>query len=154
MNRALTVLVLLMAIASLVVGGIFIFMGFAKQGEVKAGLAVEKVAYNFTEDKTAKPTPVENMTDLENMAKTLKSHRDKIAPSYGELTARNETKKFDPTNPSNLSYAQGMNLENSVRIALLSFGLTWVMIGAGAFMVMMGFALLFISLVLMKVSRQ
>lgn len=143
-------MIITLAVISLVVGTAFVYMGFSKQAEVKAGLEVEKVAYNFTDDKTAAPTPVESMTDLENMAKTLKSHRDKIAPSYGELTGRNETKKFDPTNPANLSYAQGMNLENSLRIALLAFGMTWVMIGVGAFMWLVGIALLLVSMALMK----
>lgn len=150
MKKTLTALVVVLAVISLVVGTIFVYMGFAKQAEVKAGLELEKVAYNFTDDKGAAPTPVQSMTDLENMAKTLKSHRDKIAPSYGELTGRNETKKFDPTNPANLSYAQGMNLENSVRIGLLAFGMTWLMIGIGAFMWLVGIALVLVSMVMMK----
>jgi hypothetical protein len=150
MKKTLSILVIILAVISMIVGSVFAYMGFTKQNDVKAGLAVEKVAYNFTDDKTAAPTPVESMTDLENMAKTLKSHRDKIAPSYGELTGRNESKKFDPTNPGNLSYAQGMNLENSLHIALLSFGMTWMMIGVGAFMWLVGIALLLIGMALAK----
>lgn len=146
MNKFLTVLVLLIAIASLAVGSVFVFMGFSKQNEVKANLASEKVSYNFTEDKNASPKPVETMTELEQLAKTLKMHRDSMAPSYSELTAKNSTHKFDPTNPLNLSYAQGMNLENSVLIAVLSLGMTWMMIGVGAFMIIVGLALLFISI--------
>lgn len=150
MKKTMAVMVIILAVISLVVGTVFVYMGFSKQSEVKAGLAVEKVAYNFTDDKTATPTPVESMTDLENMAKTLKSHRNFIAPSYGELTAKNKDHKFDPTNPSNLSYAQGMNLENSLRIALLAFGMTWVMIGIGAFIWLVGIALMLVSMALMK----
>lgn len=150
MKKTLSALVITLAVIAMLVGTVFIYMGFSKQSEVKAGLAEEKVAYNFTDDKNASPTPVESMTDLENMAKTLKSHRNFIAPSYGELTAKNKDHKFDPTNPSNLSYAQGMNLENSLRIALLAFGMTWMMIGVGAFMWLVGIALVLVSMVMMK----
>ncbi len=146
MNKFLTVLVLLIAIASLAVGSVFVFMGFSKQNEVKANLEAEKVSYNLTDDKTASPKPIESMAELEKLASTLKMHRDSMAPSYSELTAKNPDHKFDPTNPLNLSYAQGMNLENSVLIAVLSFGMTWMMIGVGAFMIIVGLALLFISI--------
>lgn len=146
MNKFLTVLVLLIAIASLAVGSVFVFMGFSRQNEVKANLEAEKVSYNLTDDKAASPKPVETMAELEKLASTLKMHRDSMAPSYSELTAKNPDHKFDPTNPLNLSYAQGMNLENSVLIAVLSFGMTWMMIGVGAFMIIVGLALLFISI--------
>lgn len=150
MKKTLTAFVIILAAIAMIVGTVFIYTGFSKQAEVKAGLAEEKVAYNFTDDKNASPTPVQSMTDLENMAKTLKSHRNKIAPSYSELTARNESKKFDPSNPANLTYVQAMNLENSVRIALLASGMTWMMIGVGAFMWLVGIALVLVSIVMMK----
>jgi hypothetical protein len=147
------VFILILAVISLVVGAIFVYMGFSKQAQVKAGLADEKIAYNFSDDKTAAPKPLETMDDLQKMADTLKQHRNFIAPSYSELTAKNKDHKFDPTNPSNLSYAQGMNLGNSVMIALLGMGMTWMMIGVGAFMWLVGFALFFINVALMKTPQ-
>src|SRR4030042_538982 len=50
---------------------------------------------------------------------TVRGHRHSIAPSYTVLLGG---EKYDPTDPTQASYAQALNLENYLYLAVLSFG--------------------------------
>ena len=75
-----------------------------------------------------------------------------IAPSYQELLNKG-TGKFDPANPTDLTYAQAMNLENYLYMAVTAFGLIQVTLASGVFMVITGLALGGTGLALYRVGR-
>jgi len=62
--------------------------------------------------------------------------------------------KYDPTNPKQLTYAQAMNLENYLYLAVVAFGLTQAVMGSGAFMVLTGLALVGTGVVLYRVTQK
>ncbi len=59
-----------------------------------------------------------------------------------KTTENNGTESaFDSTNATHLTYAQAMNLENYLYMAVTAFGLIQVTIANGAFMVIVGLAI-------------
>jgi hypothetical protein len=50
-------------------------------------------------------------------------------------------KRFDPTDPKQLTYAQALNLENYLYLAVIGFGLAQSVIANGVFMIVTGIAL-------------
>jgi hypothetical protein len=63
-------------------------------------------------------------------ADTIAGHRRVISPSYQDLLGSG---RFDPTNPQHLTYAQAMNLENYLYMAVTAFGLIQVVDGGRGF---------------------
>ena len=136
--RYLGVAVLLLGLVSLAMGSVFIFEGVKADSKVADNLRAEKVTLGIPETQIAKGDVVDSMKEAEKAAETLVEHRRAIAPTYGDALGGG---RFDPTNPSHLSYAQGMNLETSMSLAVLAFGVSTVMIASGAFMIVTGIAL-------------
>ena len=68
---------------------------------------------------------------------TIREHRRGIASTYDELLAGG---RYDSTNFRQSSYAQAMNMENYLYLAVLGFGVTTVIMGTGAFMILTGIA--------------
>jgi hypothetical protein len=69
---------------------------------------------------------------------TIREHRRGIAASYEDLLGEG---RYDPTNPQHLTYAQALNLENYLYLAVVAFGLTQAVMASGVFMVITGIAL-------------
>jgi hypothetical protein len=69
---------------------------------------------------------------------TIREHRRSIAPTYSDLLGEGH---YDPTDPQQLTYAQAMNLENYLYLAVVAFGLTQAVMASGVFMVITGLAL-------------
>lgn len=65
-------------------------------------------------------------------------YRRGIAPTYGDLLGG---ERFNPTDSKQLTYAQALNLENYLYLAVTAFGVFTVVKTTGAFMIMMGLAL-------------
>jgi hypothetical protein len=57
-------------------------------------------------------------------------------------------------NTTDVTYAQAMNLENYLYMAVLAFGVVQITLAAGAFMVITGLAFGIIALVLFKLSKK
>jgi len=53
-----------------------------------------------------------------------------------------------------LSYAQALNMENYLYLAVLGFGVTTVITGTGAFIVIMGIALGATGVVLLRLTKR
>jgi hypothetical protein len=49
--------------------------------------------------------------------------------------------KYDPTNVQQLDYAQGMNISNSLNLAVLGYGVIQETMGTGAIMIVLGFGI-------------
>jgi hypothetical protein len=141
---------MLLGLVALVVGGVFIWQGNAKNKLIVDRMEVEKVSLAVYPDNPDVFTPIRNASDAQKAADTIASHRRSIAPTYQDLLAGG---RFDSTNATHLTYAQAMNLENYLYMAVTAFGLIQVTMAAGAFMAVTGVALGGAGLVLFRLSR-
>jgi hypothetical protein len=149
-NRGLAILVMFLGLVALVLGGIFIGEGAAKNKLIVDRMEVEKVSLALDPNVPGVYTQINNAADVQKAADTIASHRRAIAPTYQDLLAGG---KFDPTNPTHLTYAQAMNLENYLYMAVTAFGLIQVTMAAGVFMAVTGLALGGTGLALYRISR-
>jgi ABC-type antimicrobial peptide transport system permease subunit len=147
MMRTLALLITILGLVAIVLGGIFVGQGFVKNKMIVDRMKVEKVTLALDPNNPQASTTINNAADAQAAADLIATHRRAIAPTYQDLLG---TGRFDPTNPKDLTYAQAMNLENYLYMAVMAFGLVQVVLGAGAFMVVTGLALLFTGLILMR----
>ncbi len=138
MIRGLAIMVLFLGLVAVVLGGVFIAQGVAKDNLLVTAMQNEKITLGIPSEKLAEGEVIDSAQEAEVAGDTVREHRHGIAPTYGDLLG---DKQFDPTNPKQLTYAQALNLENYLYLAVLGFGITQVAIGSGAFMVVMGIAL-------------
>jgi hypothetical protein len=136
--RCLSVLVVVLGVAALVIGGVFVSEGVAKNRIIMDRMEVEKVSLALDPNNPGVYTPITNASDAQKAADTIAEHRRAIAPTYQDLLGEG---RFDPVNPQHLRYAQAMNLENYLYLAVTAFGLIQVTLANGAFMVITGIAL-------------
>jgi hypothetical protein len=150
--RTLAILVAILGFVALVLGGVFIGEGVAKNNLIVDRMRVEKVTLAVDPNNPSVTTQINNASDAQKAADTIASHRRTIAPSYQELLNKG-TGKFDPANPTDLTYAQAMNLENYLYMAVTAFGLIQVTMASGVFMVITGLALGGTGLALYRIGR-
>jgi hypothetical protein len=147
-SKYLAIGVLLLGAVALAIGITFIAESVAKNNLVKDRMRTENVTFALEPGGEAKL--ILSGADAEKLADKIKSDREKTAPTYQDLLAGN---KFDPTNATQLKYAQAMNMENYLYTADLAFGLTTVVLASGAFMIVVGIALGVIGIVLFRLPR-
>jgi hypothetical protein len=147
MVRKLAILVIVLGIVAIAIGGIFLDEGFAKNKLIVDRMATENVSLALDPNNPNDLTPVTDASSAQAAADLIASHRRAIAPSYQALG------KFDPTNTTDLTYAQAMNLENYLYMAVTAFGLIQVTLASGAFMVITGIALAGTGVVLWRLGK-
>jgi hypothetical protein len=148
--RLLGLFVLLLGLVGVVIGGVFVGQGFAKNNLIVDRMKIENVTLALD---PAKPNVYTSITDIDSAQKaadTIAEHRRSIAPTYQELLGDG---RYDPTNPAHLSYAQAMNLENYLYLAVAAFGLVQVALASGAFMVVTGLALGGAGIAIYRIGR-
>ncbi len=150
-NRVLAIVVMFLGLVGLVLGSVFIVEGIMKNDLIVDRMRVEKVTLAVDPDNPGVSTQINNAADAQKAADTIASHRRGIAPTYQDLLNMG-TGRFDPTNPVDLTYAQAMNLENYLYMAVTAFGLIQVTMAAGVFMAVTGLALGGAGLVLFRMS--
>jgi hypothetical protein len=150
LTRGLAILVMFLGLVALVLGGIFIGEAVAKNNLIVDRMKVEKVTLAVDPNNPGVSTQINNAADAQKAADTIASHRRKIAPSYQELLGG---APFDSTNATQLKYAQAMNLENYLYMAVTAFGLIQVTTATGVFMAVTGLALGGTGLALYRISR-
>jgi hypothetical protein len=148
--RNLAILVLVLGVAAVVIGGVFIGEGIAKNNLIVDRMKIEKVSLALDPDNPGLYTQINNASDAQKAADTIASHRRGIAPTYQDLLGGG---KFDATNPKHLTYAQAMNLENYLYMAVTAFGLIQVTMANGVFMIITGLALGGTGLALYRIGR-
>jgi hypothetical protein len=136
--RLSAMILYLFAIISLVVGIVFLYLAFDKQAYMVNAMTAEKISLSDLGIKDAAPGYIDSMQKAQAAADTVRAHRHTIAPSYGDLMSGG---KYDPTNPKHLTYAQALNIENYLYLAVLGFGVIQIAMGVGAFMLLVAFAL-------------
>jgi hypothetical protein len=150
MVKALSYLVIFLGIVSIVIGGIFIEQAFAKNDLLVTAMQQEQITLGIPSDELAEGEVIDSAKEAEIAGDTVRGHRHSIAPTYGDLLGGAQ---YDPTNLDQLRYAQALNLENYLYLAVLGFGVTQIAMGAGAFMVITGVALGVTGAVLLRQSR-
>lgn len=148
--RLLGLFVLLLGVVGVVIGGVFIGQGFAKNNLIVDRMEIEQVTLALDPDKPNVYTSVTDIDSAQQAADTIAEHRRGIAPTYQELLGEG---RYDPTNPAHLSYAQAMNLENYLYLAVAAFGLVQVALASGAFMVVTGLALGGAGIAIYRIGR-
>jgi hypothetical protein len=142
----LGIAIIVLAVISAIVGIAFLQQGFSKQSYLLDAMKQEKITLTIDGQQTV----IDTAEKAQKAGDTVREHRHGIAPTYGDLL---EGKQYDPTNPRQLTYAQALNLENYLYLAVATFGLITVVLGAGAFMVLSGIAFGLTGFALIKLAR-
>ncbi len=150
MIKGLSILVIVLGIVSIAIGGIFLQQAFAKNDLLVTAMQQEQITLGIPSEQLAEGEVIDTAKEAEIAGDTVREHRHSIAPTYGDLLGG---KQYDPTNLEQLTYAQALNLENYLYLAVLGFGVTQIAMGAGAFMVVTGIALGVAGVVLLRLSR-
>lgn len=130
--KNLGIIVILFAVVSLAMGIVFIQQGFAKEAFLTSAMNQEQITVGSVEGV------VDTAQEAQIAGDTVREHRHSIAPTYGDLLGEGQ---FDPTDTRQLTYAQALNLENYLYLAVASFGVFTVVKVTGVFMIVMGLAL-------------
>ena len=129
--RNIAIVVILLGIVGTIVGVAFIGLGAARNFELKEAMRVEHVTLGIEGEQTDQV--IDSLNESKVAGDTIREHRRGIAPTYEDLL---EGGRYDPTNPEQLTYAQALNLENYLYLAVVAFGLTQAVMGTGAFMIL------------------
>ena len=130
--KKLGVIVVVFAVISLVMGIGFIQQGYAKEAFLVDVMSEEQITIDGVEGI------IDSAQEAQIAGDTVREHRHGIAPTYGDLL---EGGRYDPTNPTQLTYAQALNLENYLYLAVASFGVFTVVKVTGVFMIVVSLAL-------------
>lgn len=136
MIKKLALVIIVLAVITFFVGAAFVYMGFDKQNLISTAMKQEKITLGVDPKETT--NVIDTMEEAQKAGDTIREHRHGIAPSYGDLLGG---KSYDATNTKQLTYAQAMNLENYLYLAVASFGLIQIAIASGAFMILTAIAL-------------
>lgn len=131
-------IVMIMAVVALVMGIVFIVQGVSKVDWMRDAMRLEQVTLGLDEAAVARGDVVDSAREAQHAGDTIREHRRGIASTYDELLAGG---RFDAGNQTHLSYAQALNMENYLYLAVLGFGVTDMVIASGAVMITMGIAL-------------
>jgi len=134
-RRLIAVMVIILGITCIAMGATFIALGQSKANYLEDAMRQEQITLGLDEEAIARGEVVDSAAEAEKAGDTVREHRHTLAPSYTDLG------RFDPENPDDLIYAQALNLENYLYLAVASFGLTTVVIASGIFMIIVGIAL-------------
>ena len=152
MVKYLGLMVLVLGVIAIVIGGVFITEGIMKNNLIVDRMNVEKVTLNIDPNNPTVFTAINNADDAQRAADLIAEHRRSIAPTYQELLSQSGG-RFDPTNTTELTYAQAMNLENYLYMAVTAFGLIQATMANGAFMIIVGLAIVLIGFMVYRFSR-
>ena len=145
--RYLAIIILLLAVVAFVMGIVFIAQGVTKNHLLVEAMQVKQVMLPLQPEE--EPSLIDTADEAQTAGDLIREHRRGIASTYQELLGEG---RFDPTNPEHLTYAQALNMENYLYLAVLGFGLTTVAMASGAFMVITGIALGATGIVLLRLS--
>lgn len=148
MNRTIRFLatgIMLVALISIVVGIVFLQQGFAKRDYLLTAMEQEQITLEINGQEVT----IDTAKEAQIAGDTVREHRHGIAPTYGDLLGEG---RFDPGNPQQLTYAQALNLENYLYLAVATFGLITVVLGSGAFMIISGLAFGATGFALIKIT--
>ena len=148
-------IVMIMAVAALVIGIVFIYQGVSKANWITDQMVQEKVPASIGGGNAT--GYIDSAATAQAAADTIKKHRQSIAPSYGNLTSYGNGGKggYDPIStdpyPPNpkitigqamLDYTQALNMENYLYMGVFALNFTQVVTVIGVFMILVAIALM------------
>ena len=142
--------ILLLAMVAFVMGAVFIAQGVMRNSELKEAMRVEHITLGI-EDAETEAQVIDSLAEAQKAGDTIREHRRGIAATYEDLLGG---ERYDPTDPTQLVYAQALNLENYLYLAVVAFGLITVTMASGGFMIVTAVALGITGGVLLRVSRE
>jgi len=146
--RGKTWLILLaLAIIAFALGTVFVVQGVTKSAWMSDAMRAEKVTLGLSNESIAEGNFVDTAAEAQQAGDTIREHRHTIAPTYNALLGG---AKFNASDPVQLTYAQAMNMENYLYLAVLGFGVAQMALGAGVFMLVVAVALGIIGLTMRK----
>ncbi|MCX6005717.1 MAG: hypothetical protein NTZ34_00425 [Chloroflexi bacterium] len=148
--RISAIVLFILAFIGLLFGIIFLYEAFSRQAYLANAMQQENISLSDIGIKNGPPGIIDNMEKAQIAADTVRTHRHTIAPSYGALMGGG---KYDPANPTHLLYAQALNIENYLYLAVLGFGVIQIAMAAGGFMIIVAIALGIIGFVLLKLNK-
>ncbi len=140
MMRYLTMAVLILGVVGLALGVVFIAQGQGVKTLVTERMVAEKITYSGEDFKTN--SIIDTPEEAELMSQVLKEHRM-------DLGVYTELERDDPRRATILN---AMTIENSLNLALLSYGIGTMVTVSGVFMVITGVALLGAGLTLHRLK--
>ncbi len=150
-SRYLSLLVIGLGVAGIAIGIAFIVQGVSKDLYLRDALRQEKITLGLSQEQIEDGDVVDTAAEAQRASDIVRNDRRKIAPTYGDLLGG---KQFDPTNPTQISYMQALNLEDSLNLAVASFGLALVVIVTGVFMLLAGIALIIVGWVTRGLAKK
>jgi uncharacterized membrane protein len=148
MKKLLAIVIILIGVASMAIGIVFIAIGGSTDIWIRDQLKEEQITLGESDEQIAAGDVIDTSAEAQHAGDIVRSHRHEIAATYGDLTGANANGQFDATNTKDLTYAQAMNLENYLYLAVASFGLCDLAMGAGAGLVIVGIALILLAFML------
>jgi len=142
--QKLGIVVVLFAVISLAMGVAFIQQGFAKEAFLVEAMNNEQITLEGVEGV------IDTAQEAQAAGDMVREHRHGISPTYGELLGEEH---FNPADPKQLTYAQALNLENYLYLAVASFGVFTVVKVTGIFMIIMSLALGTIGYVMLSPGK-
>jgi len=152
--KHISILAVILGIISVAIGGVFIGISQHENSYITNQLREQGVTLGLTQTQIAKGEVVDSAAEAQVAASTLGKHLKSIAPSYSALMASNPSGRFDPTNPTDLTYGQGLNLLNSMNIVILGYGVVEAITGTGAALVVVGLGLVTGGLIMLKLAAK
>jgi hypothetical protein len=143
MRKVMTIAIIVLAVVVIACGAVSVVMGQTTASNVTDRLKKENVSLQVFDENAPAGAIVTNAAEAQKAADTLNEHRKKIAPTYSDLLGG---KRFDPTNPTQLTYVVGMTLEGQMNMAVMAFGLTTVLTFFGAVLIVIGVVLLIVGI--------
>lgn len=163
----LTRIVMIMAVAAMVIGIVFIYQGVSKGNWIQDQMVAEHVKASIGGGNLT--GYVDSAASAQAVADTIKKHRQSIAPTYGNLTSYGNGGKggYDPIStapyPPNpkltvgqamLQYTQALNMENYLYMGVFALGFTQAVTVIGVFMILVGIALMAVWAALRKRKKE
>ncbi len=134
--KNIAIVIVLLGMMAVVFGAVFIGLGVSKNNQLKEAMQVEKVTLGI--ESELEDEIIDSLEEAQEAGDTIREHRRGIAPTYSDLLGEG---RYDPSDPQQLTYAQALNLENYLYLAVVAFGLTQSITASGVFMVITGLAL-------------
>ena len=122
-------MMLVLGVISIALGSFFIYQGLNKAALITETMKEENITYGAADGSIQ--GIIDTPTEAASMAAILKEHR-LAQGNYAEL---------DRTDPKRQTILNAMTMENSLTLAEMGYGLTQVVEGTGAFMLLVGIAL-------------
>ena len=138
-TRYIWIMLLVLGVAGLALGIVFLVNGFSAKAQVAESLQAEQVTLGLTDEQKAAGEVVDTAAEAQAAQDVLAEHLHDRYGTYGD-TSRGSSERD--------TYIDGTTLRNSLNLANLGFGVSTMAIGSGVAMVVIGVGLVGTGIVL------